>query len=91
MILYPYLADGETGKYNSYFVKVMPWWVSLILALIICAGFILMFERVDTLAKKITMGVLFAYFSIFVPYAVYNFTGIFVGAVIPEEIVNTAA
>lgn len=83
MILYPYLADGETGKYNSYFVKVMPWWVSLILALIICTGFLLMFERVDTLAKKITMGVLFAYFSIFVPYAVYNFTGIFVGAVIP--------
>ena len=83
MILYPYLADGDTSTYNSYFVKVMPWWVSLILALIICAGFILMFGRVEGLAKKITIGALFAYFSIFIPYAVYNFTGVFVGAVIP--------
>ncbi|MBP5402562.1 MAG: CHASE2 domain-containing protein [Treponema sp.] len=83
MMLYPYSGEGVAAKYDSYFVKVMPWWVSLILAAIICASFVLVFERLDNLAKKITIGAVFAYFSIFVPYIIFVLTGVFTGAIIP--------
>lgn len=64
------------------FVKVLSWWVGLLIAIVFCIGCDFLCSFVKTLEQKICVCLGFIYFSILVPYVVFNLSGVYIGTIV---------
>lgn len=64
------------------FVKVLPWWIGLLIAIVFCIGCDVLCSFVKTLEQKVCVCLGFIYLSILIPYIVFYFSGVYIGTIV---------
>lgn len=64
------------------FVKYLPCWVGIIIAIIFCIGCDVLCKLVKPLENKICISLGFIYISVLIPYVLFHLFGIYIGTVV---------
>lgn len=68
---------------NQNFVFDVPWWISVIIAAVLCGCLSFLFGKINRVAFKVASGISFVLLSVLIPFVCFILCNVYIGTVVP--------